>query len=60
MNKEVIEGHLRQWKGKVQESLGFLLMDGFEVARGRREQFEGRIITRKGLREDDRRRRSQG
>lgn len=53
MNKKVIEGGWLQVKGQLREGWGFLLKDGDEVVLGRREQFNGRVLARKGLRESN-------
>lgn len=53
VNKEVIEGGWLQIKGQLREGWGFLVRDGSVVVRGRREQFDGRVLARKGLRESE-------
>ena len=48
MNRDQMEGGLRQVAGKVKEHLGILSGDPFIADAGRREQFIGRIQKRRG------------
>jgi uncharacterized protein YjbJ (UPF0337 family) len=52
MNRDRIEGRLKQIKGKVKEQWGRLTDDDLEVIAGRRDQLLGRIQQRHGLAKD--------
>jgi uncharacterized protein YjbJ (UPF0337 family) len=52
VNRDRIEGRLKQIKGKVKEQWGRLTDDDLEVIAGRRDQLLGRIQQRHGLAKD--------
>ena len=53
MNRDRIEGRLKQLKGKVKEQWGRLTDDDLDIIAGRRDQLLGRIQQRHGLAKDD-------
>jgi uncharacterized protein YjbJ (UPF0337 family) len=53
MNWDTIKGDWKRFSGKVREKWGDLTDDELEMARGKREQFEGLIQKKYGLAKDE-------
>jgi uncharacterized protein YjbJ (UPF0337 family) len=53
MNWDTVKGDWKRFTGKVREKWGDLTDDDLEVARGKREQFEGLLQKKYGLAKDE-------
>ena len=53
MNWDIIEGNLKQVKGKFKEQWAKLTDDDFDAIEGRRDQLTGKIQERYGVTRDD-------
>lgn len=53
MNRERLEGHWKQFKGRMRERWGRLTGDDLEMIEGRRQQLSGRIQERYGIARDE-------
>lgn len=59
MNREIIQGNLRQLKGMVLTQWGRLVDDDFLVLEGRQEYWEGEMMEAKGIALDESARRER-
>jgi len=53
MNWDTITGDWKRFKGKVREQWGEFSDDELEVARGKRDQFEGLLQKKLGIAKDE-------
>jgi uncharacterized protein YjbJ (UPF0337 family) len=53
VNRDVIEGHWKQFEGSVRERWGKLTNDHFDIIAGKREIVRGKILVACGIRKDD-------
>lgn len=53
LNKDIVEGNWKQFKGKIKEQWGKLTDDDLDVIAGKRDQLVGRIQERSGIARDE-------
>jgi uncharacterized protein YjbJ (UPF0337 family) len=53
MNWDTLKGDWKNFKGKVREQWGDLTDDELEVARGKRDQFEGLLQKKLGIAKEE-------